>query len=177
MTDLTPITALGRAEAAHATHGALTLAERPDMALASLTLRRGMTPPEGLPDVGQAKGGAFWIGPDQWMLEGPGLAETDFATNVKGDFPGCSMTEQTDAFSVVEVTSSKGAAPLEALMAKLVNIDPATFTAGRAIRTGLHHMTVFVIRRADDQIAVIGMRSYAAALWHTLDQTAQRLQR
>ncbi|MEL0438889.1 sarcosine oxidase subunit gamma [Phycobacter sp. K97] len=175
MTDLTPITALGMAEAARVSHGALIFAENPDIALASLTLRKGVTPPQGLPEVGEFKDGAFWIGPNQWMLEGPGQAETDFAARVQGDLPGCSITEQTDGFWVVEVTSVKGAAPLEDLMAKLVNIDPAAFATGQAIRTGLHHMTVFLVRRRDDHMAIIGMRSYAGALWHALNRAAHRL--
>lgn len=171
VTDLIPITALGATKAATVTHGAVTISELPDMALASLTLRRGATAPHDLPGVGQAAGNAFWTGPDQWMIEGPGLAETDFAATLAA--PGCSVTEQTDGFSVVEITAPVDT--LHALMAKLVNLDPLTLSPGSATRTGLHHMTVFLIRRTDTVLAVIGMRSYARALWHALDEAAQRL--
>ncbi len=176
MTDLTPITALGAAKPAEVSHGSLTLTERPDIGLASLALRKGVTCPEGLPAAGEATDRVFWIGPGQWMIEGPGQADSDFAAQVKGDFPGCSVTEQTDGFSVVEVHSHDGAAAIEALLAKLVNIDPVALAPGCAHRTALHHMTVFVIRRADDQIAIIGMRGYAGALWHAVDLAARRLE-
>lgn len=52
--------------------------------------------------------------------------------------------------------------PLEALLSKLVNIDPADLGPGRATLTGLEHMSCFVIRRGDAHVAVLGARSSAA---------------
>ncbi|KGJ02633.1 hypothetical protein IT41_16850 [Paracoccus halophilus] len=40
--------------------------------------------------------------------------------------------------------------------------------------TGLHHLSVFLIHRAEDRLAVIGMRSLAGALWHALCETLTR---
>ncbi len=119
--------------------------------------------------------GAFWIGPGQWMIEGQGRAESDFAAEVLAQAPGASVTEQTDGFAAIEITSSAGGAPIAALIEKLANVDPRQLTPGTAMRTGLEHMTVFLIRRDEEKLAVIGMRSYADALWHALEVAATRL--
>ncbi|MFC3568017.1 sarcosine oxidase subunit gamma [Paracoccus simplex] len=183
MTDLTPITALGaRAPARHA-FGALTITENAGLALASLALRQGAAEPAplglALPGPGAWRAGqgvgAFWTGPGQWMIEAEGRAAEDFAAALAVEAPGCSVTEQTDGWTVFEIVSDRGGAPIRALMEKLVNIDAAAFGSGSATRTGLHHMSVFLIRRAEDRLAVIGMRSLAAALWHTLEESAGRL--
>lgn len=184
MTDLAPLTALGQSEPRHARFGALTLAERPDIGLASLALRRGTAAPQPfgltLPDPGcmaSVQGvEAFWTGPDQWMIAAQGRAEEDFAAAVRQQAPGCSVTEQTDAWVVVEIVSEAGGAALLALAEKLVNLPPASLSPGRATRTGLHHMSVFVIRSGDTRLAVLGMRSAAESLWHALAAAAQRLE-
>lgn len=183
MPDLKPITALGGATARIVTHGALTLEENAGLALASLALRRGGAEPDpfglALPGPGlwteNDVAAALWTGPGQWLVEGPGRAESDFAAEVASACPGCSVTEQTDGFAAFEVRSAAGEAPILALMAKLVNLDPARFGPGTATRTGLDHMSVFVIRRAADRLVVIGMRSAAGTLWHALETAAARL--
>ncbi|WP_405401854.1 sarcosine oxidase subunit gamma [Paracoccus sp. Ld10] len=180
MTDLIPLTALGGDAAADRRFGAIRLTERPEIALASLALRRGAAYPApfglALPGPGQwaqAPGvSAFWTGPDQWMIEAPGRAAEDFAALLADQAPGCTITEQTDAFSVVEIASEAGPAPLIRLLEKLVNLNLHGFAPGCATRTGLHHTSVFVIRRSPDCVAVIGMRSFAAALWHALELAA-----
>ena len=184
MSDLLPLTPLGAETPRRVTCGALTLAETPDLALASLALRRGAQTPAPfgltLPGPGQrveARGrAAFWTGPGQWMLEDAEDAGTDFAAELADAAPGCSVTEQTDGWAGFEIVSDAGPGPLIALLEKLVNLDPATLGPGRATRTGLHHMGVFVIRRAENRLAVLGMRSAAGTLWHTLDLAVRRLE-
>lgn len=181
--DLSPTFAAGGAAPATARHGALTLTENDGLALASLALRRGGMQPApfglALPGPGgwvaDAEISAFWMGPDQWMIEGHRLATMDFAARVSAEAPDASVTEQTDGFAAFEVRSSAGEAPILALLEKLVNIDTASLAPGRALRTGLHHMSVFVIRRAPDHVAIVGMRSAAGTLWHVLETAASRL--
>jgi heterotetrameric sarcosine oxidase gamma subunit len=182
VTDLKPITALGTEAPRSETFGALSITENADLALASLALRRGTAQPVpmglALPGPGGWAAGqgvaAFWAGPGLWMIEAAGRAEEDFARELKSAAPGCSVTEQTDGWVAFEVISSAGAAPILRLLEKLVNIDPAGFGPGRATRTGLEHMSVFVIRRAGDRLAVLGMRSEAGTLWHALETAAAR---
>lgn len=183
MPDLKPITALGGATPRTVAHGALTLEENTGLALASLALRRGSTEPTPfglrLPGPGLWAGNhtaaALWTGPGQWLVEGPGRAGTDFAAEVAAACPGCSVTEQTDGFAAFEVRSGAGEAPILALMAKLMNLDPSRLGPGTATRTGLEHMSVFVVRRAADRLALVGMRSAARTLWHALETAASRL--
>ncbi|TPE51721.1 sarcosine oxidase subunit gamma [Amaricoccus solimangrovi] len=183
MTDLAPLTALGAAAPRVTRLGSFTLSENADLALASLALRRGgETPaPFGLALPGPAgwtagEGvAAFWTGPGQWMVEAPGRAAEDFAAALRAEAPGASVTEQTDGWTAVEIVSAAGEGLAERLLAKLVNLDPASLVPGRARRTGLEHMGVFVIRRAPEHFAVLGARSSAASLWHALEAAAGRI--
>lgn len=183
MPDLTPVTALGDAGPRARLHGALQIEENTGLALASLALRRNAPAPSpfglALPGPGGfvADGAvsAFWTGPDQWMIEGHGRADSDFAAELAALCPGCSVTEQTDGFVAFEIRSSSGETPILALMAKLVNIDPARLAAGSATRTGLFHLSAFAIRRAPDRLAIIGPRSAAQTMWHGLETALQRL--
>ncbi|TIV87535.1 MAG: sarcosine oxidase subunit gamma, partial [Mesorhizobium sp.] len=87
----------------------------------------------------------------------------------------CAVTEQTDGWIAFEIVSRAGTAPLEALLSKLVNIDFADFGPGRATRTGLEHISCFVIRRSETHVAMLGARSFAGSLWHALETAAQRV--
>lgn len=175
MTDLTPITALGAAEARSYETPTLSLMENTNIGLASLSVGRGLAQPKlfglVLPDVGavtaNAQISAFWSGPDQWIIEAHGKAEIDFAAELKSELPNCAITEQTDGFVCFDIKAS--AERLKALLPKLINIDPRRIAPETAMRTGLDHMTVFVVRRSEDALSIFGMRSLALSLWQTLE--------
>lgn len=184
MSDLIPTTALGGTTPRSVTHGALRLTENAVLGLASLALHRGGDAPAPFGLTLPAPGGwvqgegvaAFWTGPDQWMIEGENRAEDNFAAELAKAAPGCSVTEQTDGWVVFEIKASLGAQPVEQLLQKLINIDLRDFGPGRAQRTGLEHLSVFVIRRAPGEVAVFGMRSAAETLWHALETAVKRLE-
>lgn len=178
MTDLTPICALGDTTPRTRRIGALTLTEDAGLGLASLASRRDAPAPDlALPGPGAwaAMGdlAAFWTGPDQWMVEYPGGADRCVAGDLARRAPGWSVTEQTDGFVCIQIT---GTAPaLTALLEKLVNLDPRRCGPGTATRTGFHHLSVFVIRRAEDRLAIMGPRSAAETIWHGLERAAEQL--
>lgn len=181
MSELKPLTALGADAPRRAMVGALALAEQDDLALASLAQRRGAATPApmglALPGPGRWRAGAvaaFWTGPGQWMIEAPGRAASDFVADLRRAAPGCSITEQTDGWAAFDIASSDGPAPLLRLMEKLVNLDLAALGPGGATRTRLDHLSVFVIRRAENRLGVLGMRSAAGALWRALAVAAER---
>lgn len=181
MTDLIPHTALGGTTPRQLRLRDLTMTERPDLALAWLARRQGapLPAPFGLELPGPGgwhQGGdhaAFWTGPDQWMIEGPGRALEDFALAVAKAAPGASVSDQTDAWVAVDITATSGAAGIEALLPRLVNLDPRRLAPGSATRTGFEHLSVFIIRRAADHLTVLGMRSAAGSLWHGLERAAR----
>ncbi|MDX2483954.1 MAG: hypothetical protein QNK42_09905 [Pseudodonghicola sp.] len=110
------------------------------------------------------------------MIEVVGKAEEDFAATTTAQGPGGFVTEQTDGWVAFEISSAAGEGPIRRLMEKVVNVDVAGFAAGCATRTGLEHMSVFRIRRAENRLAVLGMRTLAGSLWHALETAATRLQ-
>lgn len=183
MTDLKATTALGGTTPQTARFGALTLTENSGLALASVALRRGagaIPQPFGLtlPRAGGwvAGGGvaAFWTGLGQWMIQCDTRAEQDFASEIKALCPGCSVTEQTDAWVAFDITADQPAL-MQHLLERLVNLDAQAFGPGCATRTALEHMGIFVIRRGAGHLTVLGMRSSAGSLWHALTIAADRL--
>jgi sarcosine oxidase subunit gamma len=183
VTDLQPTTALGATSPRRATFGTLTLAENTTLALASLERRRdGATAGPaglGLPGPGamwsDGPVSVFWTGQDRWMVEGGGHALDDFAGGFALAGPGWSITDQTDAWVVLDITSHAGNPPLHGLLAKLVNIDPAVFCKGTATRLLFHYMSIHVLVRDEHQIRVLGIRSSAGSLWHALVLAGSRL--
>ncbi|MEM1128953.1 MAG: sarcosine oxidase subunit gamma [Pseudomonadota bacterium] len=181
MTDLIPLTALGRDAPREVRFGGLQLREMSAMALASLTVAGEAELPQPfgltLPEPGHwregAEAAALWIGPRQWLIVAEGRAEEDFAAHLKAACPGAYVTEQTDAWVIVEISSEDGAA-IDALLERLVNLSPAAVRPGRATRTLLGHLSVFVIRPAPERLMVLGMRSAAGSLWHDLESAVRR---
>lgn len=153
MTDLIPLCALGGTAPRRAAIGGLTLAENPAPVLHSLVADGA-----GLPGPGRFHDGAFWTGPGQWMLERPAPA-------------GAITTDQSDAWAVFEIDG-----PVEQLLEKLMNIDIAAFEPGSATRTGLEHMSVFVIRRSETAVCIMAMRSAAESVWHAIENAARNLE-
>ena len=107
------------------------------------------------------------------MVEAAGQAETNFAAALARTVPDGAVTDQTDGYACIDVTGTD--ANLNRLFAKLVNIDPKALITGTAVRTGLDHMKVFVVRRSAEQVSFLGLRSYAGSLWHAIETAACRL--
>jgi heterotetrameric sarcosine oxidase gamma subunit len=160
------------------TRGPVSIVENPNIAFASLALSRGAPPvaPFGLtlPEVGkwvqQEDISAFWMGASAWMIAAENAGETDFAKILAREVPGAFITEQTDAWAVFDVSSSGGATPLERFLERLVNIDLAAFGPGRAVRTGMAHLSGFIIRKAMNQCTILVVRSAARSVIHALEE-------
>lgn len=183
MPDLAPTTAFGRTDARRRRFGPVVLSENVTLGLASVAIPRDAAPPSlkslQLPGpgawVGGADASAFWIAPNQWMVEAPDGTETDLEVDLRAAVPDAAVTGQTDGWVVLEIVSDAGPRPLEHILEKLVNLDLDRLTPGSATRTGLEHMSVFVIRRSPTTMAVLGMRSAADSLWHALEVAVSRV--
>lgn len=182
---LKALTPLAQARPVVRTVGRITISENPDVALASLAVRRGreaeFTPRAeallgmALPGPGRAAAagdwGAFWTGPGQWFVEAPFASHEDISRRLKAAVGDAgSVTEQTDGWVRFDIEGSTTPALFERLSA----IDIHAMPAGAATRSLIEHLGCLVIcREAGRRYSVLGMRSAAASLHHALVQAAE----
>ena len=177
------ITAFGLAEAKVVTVGPYRIAERFDVALASLATRRGCDD-----DVARAAKAAnlllakpskatsgqpfsgFWLAPEMWMIAAPFDSHADLAAHLKTLFgAAASITEQTDAWVRFDVSGGN----LVTLFERLSNLDLSVLPDGHASRTVIEHLGCYLIKQSANLIALYGPRSSAQSLLHALEVTAK----
>jgi sarcosine oxidase subunit gamma len=63
---------------------------------------------------------------------------------------------------------------VRAMLAKLLStdLDPAVFTVGQALQTGLHHTGVLCERSAEDRYDLYVLRTYAVSAWECIVDAA-----
>lgn len=182
---LKALTPLAQARPVIRSVGRITIAENPDIALASLAQRRGREADFTaraeallglpLPAPGHAAQagdwGAIWTAPGQWFIEAPFATHEDIAARVKEAVgETASVTEQTDAWVRFDITGRDAIPMFERLSA----IDIHAMQAGQATRSLIEHLGCYVIcREAGSRYSVLGMRSAAASLHHALIQAAE----
>lgn len=98
-----------------------------------------------------------WTGRDQAFLIG---AEAPV-------LEGAAMTDQSGGWCTLELS---GPAAADALM-RLVPLDLrlAAFPVGRAVRSGLNHMGMVMIRTGDEAFEIMVFRSMARTAWHEIE--------
>ena len=183
MTNLLPITALGASAPPSQQFGVHTMRENNGLALVSLAVVRGTPPPTPfgltLPAAGncamQDDYTAFWTSPDQWIITAENLGETDFAATVQNEVPNARLTEQTDGWVAFEITAETDD-QIGAVLTRVANLPQSDVAVGKAVRTGFDHMTIFLVRRSENQVTVMVMRTLAVTLWHALEIILQRLE-
>ena len=182
---LVQMTALGDVDPLVVEIGPYRIAERCDVALASLAMRRGQDKAFAaaaknagipLPAPARAAGGvpygAFWVAPEMWFVEAAFATHADVLAHLKPVFgDAASVTEQTDAWVRLDVTG----AGLAELFARLSNLDLAVLPDGYASRTVIDHLGCYLIRRGPGDITVYGPRSSAGSLLHALEVAATSL--
>lgn len=182
MAELVAMTALGAREAAVVTVGPLTIAERVDVALASVAARRGRmaelakaTKAAGvpLPDPARHQAGspyaAFWVAPEMWFVEAPFASHELIADLLVAAFgTAASVTEQTDAWVAFDLT----APDLAPLLERLCNVDFRAAPEGHATRTVIDHVGCYLIKHGPGSARVYGPRSSAGSLIHALEVAA-----
>ena len=183
MANLQPLTALGRSEATTVTHGPLTIAERIDVALASVAARKGRfddlakaAQQAGVPLPGPATHqqgtpySAFWTAPEMWFVEAPFATHELIADLLKTAFgDAASITEQTDAWVIFDLA----ALDLAPLLERLCNVDFQAAPTGYASRTMMEHLGVYLIKHGPDKARLYGPRSSAESLLHAIETAAQ----
>lgn len=177
------LTALGHDAAEVVEIGPYRIAERFDVALASVAMRRGQekafaaaAKKLGVPVPGAStyEAGkvfsAFWTTPEMWLVEADFATHEDIVAALKPGFgEAASITEQTDAWVRFDV-SGEG---LERLFERLTNLDLGQLPDGFASRTVMEHLGVYLIRHSATAVTLYGPRSSAQGLLHALEVTAK----
>jgi sarcosine oxidase subunit gamma len=156
------------------------LSENTNLALASVTARRGSEVAcrkhlsnlleADAPGPGKAQmhdpEAAFWMGPDQWMAGAPFETHEDLADQLKARFKEtASIVEQTDAWCCFDLRGQE----VETVMELLSAIDIRKMQSGDTLRTTIHHLGCFVIRREDpNHLRILGPRASAGSLHHAI---------
>lgn len=178
MHSLTPITALGGSEPRIETIASVTCREVPEVALTSVTARLGHESQtktalkkavgKAAPDVGQVSTKtttAFWIGPDQWMVEAPFNSHEDLAAQLKIHVKDhASVVEQTDAWTRFDLSGEN----VLGVMELLSNLNTRQMAIDTVSRSSIHHLGCFVRCITKDHFGIYGPRASAGSLHHAL---------
>lgn len=180
MHDLAPIHPLGSVEPMVDTIAGVTLTENMELALASVSARRGQeavcskhlgsllggTAPEPGKAVLNDSMEAFWMAPNQCMVGAPFDTHANLPAQLVQRFgETASVTEQTDGWVGFDMRGEG----VEAVMQLCCNIDIEQMKTGDAARTTIHYMGVYVLRRDPaNWLRIFGPRSFAGSLHHAL---------
>lgn len=184
---LAPTFACGGAAPLLARHGAVTITERPDLALAALAQRAGDAALEALvrdvtgaplPGPGRISGQAdgvqlAWTGPGQWLALAPADRHPDLAWMLVARLgAAASVTDQAGGWVCLDLDG----VGCTALLERLCPLDTGAMDAGRAERTGIEHMGCLVICEVPGQrYRVMAARSFAVSLADMLETVARGL--
>lgn len=165
--------------------GGLSLTERPDVALASVSARMGTetdcaqklatltgleVPGPGCATLSDTRG-LMWIGPDQWLFEAsadPAEALSDRVTDALGK--AASVTDQTDAWVRFDIEGAE----CTAMFALLTVLDVPAMAAGACNRTSIHHVgSLLVCRQERTAFSLYAPRSFAVSVHHALCRAAR----
>lgn len=181
---LATITALEGREPRTDRIGGVTITENPDVALASVTERRGhdlstsgvlcvTLPGPGSHATGADGMAALWLAPGSWMIEAPLRPGDDLAARVKATVgAAASVTDQTDAWVCFDID----AADAGALFERLCPLDTRSMDAGQGSRSVIEHAGCLIVCRDRNQrFSIFGPRSSAGSLHHALVAAALAL--
>ncbi|UWQ19294.1 sarcosine oxidase subunit gamma [Jannaschia sp. M317] len=177
MRDLTPLCALGTTAPRIDTIRSLTLTERLDLALASVTARRGRVSDTraaitalietDAPAPGRIAGGplrAIWTGPDQWLIEAPFATHENIEPILRvAVADAATIVEQTDAWVRFDLAGDDVVPVLE----RLSNLDHGRMTVGSATFTTIHHLRCLLLRDKG-RVVLYGPRASAQSLHHAV---------
>lgn len=181
MVEFAAMTALGAHEPRVVTLGPLTVTERFDVAVASLAQRRGHDLTAAaravgvpLPEPARYEPGApyaaFWVTPEMWFVEAPFASHEDIANLLRAAFgTAASITEQTDAWVILDLA----AAELAPLLERLCNVDFDAAPDGFATRTVIDHLGCYLIKQGPSAVRLFGPRSSAQNLLHAVETAAR----
>jgi sarcosine oxidase subunit gamma len=116
----------------------------------------------------------LWLGPDEWLILGPGGDEHEIAARLRaalGDIHAA-VTDVSEARTTIAVAGPRA----RELLAKGTSIDlhPRVFGPGRCVQTGLAGANI-ILRQTDDTpgFEILVLNSFANHLWSWLEGGAR----
>ena len=179
MPDLLPITPLWGTTPRVDQFSALTIKEVTDRALASMSLRNGkqakarnaaeaflgLSLPEPNGHIDSAVFEVTWFAPDQWLISADIAQHEQLPDQLGESLNGlASVTEQTDGWCRFDLSGV-----CDPVLERLASTDLPGMASQSAARVLLLHLSCLVIcREAGQRYAILGPRSTARSLHHTL---------
>ena len=184
---LTPLTALGNDSPVVEIIGGITIRENPDLAIASLSARedRGKefhaklqtSARVQLPNPGKAIFAkdmtVVWMGVEQWFLLAAISDHPDYAAEIKSIVANsASVTEQSDGWVIFDIAGDN----LIPLLERLCHLNSKALSSGDATRCLIEHLGCLIIcRESGRELTILGPRSSAASLHHSLVTAAKSI--
>lgn len=110
------------------------------------------------------------LGPDEWRLMAPLSDDGRLAARVASGLAGGpgALVNVSSASTIIAVTGEHAADLLATGTG--IDLDPAAFPPGRAVRTHIGNAQALVQRRAEDAFDLHVPRSYARSFWEWLEE-------
>jgi len=116
----------------------------------------------------------LWLGPDEWLILGPGGGEHEIAARLRaalGDIHSA-VTDVSEARTTIAVAGPRA----RELLAKGTSIDlhPRVFGLGRCVQTGFAGANI-ILRQVDEvpSFEILVLNSFAEHLWIWLEGGAR----
>jgi sarcosine oxidase subunit gamma len=116
----------------------------------------------------------LWLGPDEWLILGPGGGEHEIAARLRaalGDIHAA-VTDVSEARTTIAVAGPRG----RELLVKGTSIDlhPRVFGPGRCAQTGFAGANI-ILRQTDElpSFEILVLNSFAESLWNWLEGGAR----
>ena len=116
----------------------------------------------------------LWLGPDEWLILGPGGGEHDIAARLRAALGEihAAVTDVSEARTTIAVAGPRA----RELLAKGTSIDlhPRAFGPGRCVQTGFAGANI-TLRQTDDtpSFEILVLNSFAEHLWAWLEGGAR----
>jgi sarcosine oxidase subunit gamma len=116
----------------------------------------------------------LWLGPDEWLILGPGGGEREIAARLRAAFGDihAAVTDVSEARTTISIAGPRA----RELLAKGTSIDlhPRVFAPGRCVQTGFAGANI-VLRQADDAptFEMLVLNSFADHVWSWLEGAAR----
>jgi sarcosine oxidase, subunit gamma len=116
----------------------------------------------------------LWLGPNEWLILGPGGGEIDISARLRGALGSAhaAVTDVSEARTTIVIAGPRA----RELLAKGISLDlhPRRFGPGQCAQTGLAGASI-ILRQTDDRpsFEILVLNSFAEHLWQWLEGAAR----